>query len=297
MSERQELILKLIELRKTIDDIRKVSNLSDREIIRVVNTLKGKGYNIENYFDYDSSGYSISHGESHITKIKNDNNKFSCLLISDTHLLSQYESIDMIDKAYDFASKTGINYILHMGDFIHGDKFDLKKLEQLLKDYPKDKNMTTLLVMGNHDGLSMHKFGINISNIISSNRCDIVPLHDSFKKININDAVIEMCHKSSKDYKDFIVDSNTNIILKGHKHIFEVDSFINSDRKTGVMITVPSLSKMVMKDKGDVLQNGMVQLDLNFNNNKLRDCVIEQYGVDEKILKLGEINYQFRKIK
>ena len=50
MTERQKKILELVELKKSIFELKYYLNLNDKEIIRTINSLKSQGYNIEDKF-------------------------------------------------------------------------------------------------------------------------------------------------------------------------------------------------------------------------------------------------------
>ena len=71
------------------------------------------------------------------------------LLISDLHFGNELENLKLIDRAYNYCIKNGINIILCGGDFIDGsfskgsqkitDLYD--QIEYFIKNYPQDKNI------------------------------------------------------------------------------------------------------------------------------------------------------------
>ena len=142
MTERQKKILELIELKRSIFELKYHSNLNDKEIIRTINSLKSKGYNIEDRFSINYGHYlqlSKNTNNQIQLELNNQTTEFSVLAISDTHFISPYEDRKATDKIYDFASKKRIKYVFHLGDFVHGGDsncgytFNQKKFLQLLK--------------------------------------------------------------------------------------------------------------------------------------------------------------------
>lgn len=300
MTERQKKVLELLNLKKNILEMKSSLNLSDKEIIRTLNSLINQGYNVTNRFDINEGHYlTISRCINNQTKLTldNPNTEFSILAISDTHFLSPYEDRESVDRIYDFAAKEKIKYIFHMGDFIHGGDskngytFSKTKFLELLKKYPQDDQITTFFVLGNHDYYPLKKEKYNIVNAIKANRLDIVMLDN--KKINIGKSSIGISHQ----YKSKNITTTDSIILKGHQHIFKLEEFINEDNQSGLMITVPSVTNMV-QDKGcDVVQKGFVQLDLTIENNKIDSSTVKQYMLENSPIRVNEFHHEFQKIK
>ena len=161
MTERQKKILELIRLKNSVLSIKSKLNISDKELINIVRLLRDNGYNIEDKY-YIEDGHFFSLSDRYIREnteitLNEDTKNISFVAMSDTHLLSRYEAKGEIDQIYEYASKENIKYVFHMGDFIHGRDyingydFDRRKFEKLLKEYPKDDNIVTFLVLGNHD--------------------------------------------------------------------------------------------------------------------------------------------------
>ena len=83
------------------------------------------------------------------------------LLISDTHLASKYDRIDILEYLYDKAEKEGVKYVLHSGDFTDGKshrpehQYELRELsyqgqaDYAIDKYPKREGITTFVINGN----------------------------------------------------------------------------------------------------------------------------------------------------
>lgn len=307
MTEKQKKILRLIELKKNILELKSSLNISDKEIIRTLNSLINQGYNIENGFDQNIGHYlQLSNSINNQIKIglNNQNTEFSVLAISDTHFLSLYEDVKAVDRIYDFAAKKGIKYVFHMGDFIHGKDskngytFTKTKFLELLKEYPQDNYITTFLILGNHDFYPLRQSNYNISNVIKNNRLDLIPLENKNSKIVIGNSNIGLYHKDIpyKKEENRIVTLDS-IILKGHQHIFKLEEFINENNRNGLIITVPSVTNMVQDKGNEVLQKGFVQLDLTIKNNKIDSSTVMQYMIENSPVRVGEFHHEFQKIK
>lgn len=303
MTERQKQVLELIRLKNSILNIKASLNISDRELIRTVRSLCDKGYNIENKYLLNE-GHFLQLADKFIRDnveidLSPDYQKISFIAISDTHLLSKYEEKQAIDKIYDYTAKENIKYVFHMGDFIHGGdfidgyNFNKNKFEKLLKEYPKDNDIVTFLVLGNHDLRPIQRENYNIENVIKKSRLDIVPIGYNKRDIKVGSSIIELCHKEPQIINH---QSYPNIILNGHRHIYKVNPYINSDKINSIHINIPSVSNMIL-NKESILQNGFVRLNLTINQKKFKELNIEQFAFLDKMVKVSEYNHQFKKIK
>lgn len=84
-------------------------------------------------------------------------------LISDTHLGSVAERLDILNEAYDYFEKKGIKQVFHCGDMTDGMKQyrshinyvkvfgDMPQAIRVIKSYPKREGIKTYVINGNHD--------------------------------------------------------------------------------------------------------------------------------------------------
>lgn len=101
-------------------------------------------------------------------------------VISDTHLCSEAERLDIVNAAYDEYARQGITKVFHAGDLLDG--MDVYKGHNMfikvmggqsqaayfIKNYPRRKGITTYAIAGNHD-LSMYlKSGIDLASLVTS---------------------------------------------------------------------------------------------------------------------------------
>ena len=84
-------------------------------------------------------------------------------IISDTHLCSVAERLELVNEAYDTFVEQGITHVFHMGDLtdgwneyrnhisfvkVHGSQ---EQAIYAMKNFPKRKGITTYVIGGNHD--------------------------------------------------------------------------------------------------------------------------------------------------
>lgn len=84
-------------------------------------------------------------------------------IISDTHLCSVAERLDVVEEAYDVFADLGIQHVFHNGDLtdgwneyrnhisfvkVHGSQ---EQAIYAIKHYPRRGNLTTYVIGGNHD--------------------------------------------------------------------------------------------------------------------------------------------------
>lgn len=92
-------------------------------------------------------------------------------IISDTHLGSKFERLDILEAAYDHFAKAGIENVYHAGNLVDGEsvvnRYDLKvhglvdQTHYALDHYPQRKNITTHFIDGDdHEGWWTRREGI-----------------------------------------------------------------------------------------------------------------------------------------
>lgn len=253
---------------------------------------------INDYFDYQYALYKIAfklslreqHALFPLAEI--DDNKV--ILISDTHFGSVYQNYEYIDLVYEYAAKHGYKYILHGGDLFQGDVPPVinegenvsKQVHRLVSYYPYDKNITTYILLGNHDHFIYRNFE-NSYNIIKT-RSDLNILGIRYAYINWMNNLISIQHyvKKRKCKIDF-PRIETLVKFHGHRHELNViDSHIflptlSNDLKDYGKLNYPGfLTGFIDNDK--VYINSHV-----FNDKKIKDAglVLEKKINERDIIK------------
>lgn len=175
-------------------------------------------------------------------------------LVSDTHLCSNAERLDLVNLAYDTFASRGIKVVLHSGDFLDGNNVyrghennikvtgDMAQAKYFIQKYPRREGITTYGISGNHDLASYLKTGNDMLSLVVNGfkyegkdvkgRDDIKYLgHYAHRIIFPQQVTVELIHPLgsnpySKSYKQQRrsenMDRNTrpDLQVSGHFHDF-----------------------------------------------------------------------------
>jgi predicted phosphodiesterase len=230
----------LINKKKSLLQICNELELKDYEVIGIIELLKEDGF-LADYIDGEIVKLKkpIKHDDVYQVPANSENLKLC--LISDTHLCSKYDRVDILNYIYDKAYERGIKHILHSGDFTDGRShrpehiYELKELsydgqvDYCVDKYPKVEGITTYAIQGNHDNFWYKSNGSEILKSIAKQRDDIVYLGTDYADIKIGKIKIRLFHGSggisyAKSYKiqkylDGIPqDEMPQILQTGHIH-------------------------------------------------------------------------------
>ena len=213
-------------------------DLQEHEVYGLVELLKRKGY----LFDIlDGKIIKVKPlKENEVYKIPNNLNHLKLLLISDTHLGSKYDRLDILKYLYIKAEKAGVNYVLHSGDLTEGFSgrpqqiYELKEpsytgqRDYVIKNYPKS-SIPTYIIAGNHDLWWIKRCGADIVKDICDNREDLHYLGSDCEDLEIGKLRIRMFHgvggsayaksyKTQKYLDSIPVEERPHILQTGHTH-------------------------------------------------------------------------------
>jgi len=154
MNETIRKILELIDNGLSFNEISDILNLNCDELYRHIMMIINEGYNLTRKYYYDGNiKYKLNREQVNDDKIAiitpHDLRKIEFLIISDIHLSSCKERLDILNKAYDYCIVNNIHLILVVGDVIDGHLGYLPKInntsyEQVdycIKTYPYDKSI------------------------------------------------------------------------------------------------------------------------------------------------------------
>lgn len=229
----------LIKKQKSFIEICNELQLKDYEVIGLIDLMKQDGELI----DYVNGGlvrlktppkindvYQVEASSSHIP----------LLLISDTHLCSKYDRLDILRYLYAKADERGVKHILHSGDFTDGRSNRPEHIYELREpsyegqvDYCVEKYPTfdgkTYVISGNHDDWWYKSTGSEIVKAIANRREDIIYLGSDVADMKIGKLKIRLFHGKggnayAKSYKvqkylDSIpLEERPHILQTGHIH-------------------------------------------------------------------------------
>ena len=240
MDELLEKLINYLSKKKNpyVQNIAKDLKIEEYEVYGLVEMLKKKGYLFDIVEGQIIKVKPIK--ETDIYKIPNNLDHLKLLMISDTHLASKYDRIDILRYLYEKAEDNGTNYVLHSGDLTDGlsDRpeqiYSLKEASYVgQRDYVIDKypqtNIQTYLISGNHDLWWFKKCGADICKDIANQRDDIIYLGSDCEDLHIGKLKIRLFHGKggmsyAKSYKlqkylDGIpMEERPHILQTGHIH-------------------------------------------------------------------------------
>lgn len=301
MTENQELLLKLIKEGKTCNDISKELNISNKQLYNRLLTLKNNGIMLERkYYSNGQMTYKSIHSSSIIHnrfgEISNgilslhEENDIKMLVISDLHFGNKLERLDLVDNAFNYCAKNGINIILCAGDMIDSlpgrckEEYNTleKQIKHFVKDYPHDKNILTFAVGGNHDIYALYKEARSIIDYINNYRHDIIISDFLLNTVNIKNESINLYHHIDNYGK-----KNSDAIITLHGHAHKYMAYINQNNK--LQVVVPSLS-----DINETLPTAL-EMNLHFKKGFIETVDLKQIYFIYRDMVLSETSYNLMK--
>ena len=240
--ENKELCDKIYNLTKkghSFQEICEQLGLKDYEIVGLVTLMSREGYNID-FINGEIVLRKVPRQNPDVYEIPYNLEHLKLLLISDTHLCSKYDRLDILRYLYDKADDKGIKHILHSGDFTDGRStrpehiYELREpsyagqVQYCVDKYPKFSG-NTYVIQGNHDDWWYKSTGSEIVKSIAKDREDIKYLGADSADLKIGKLKIRLFHgigglayaKSYKlqKYLDATpVDDRPDILQTGHIH-------------------------------------------------------------------------------
>lgn len=303
MTEVNLKVLELIKENKSLKEIAKVLNISEKQLYMRIKQIINQGYQLSVDYCYNSDiYYKIEKGiytpkTNEITiKTSKTTKEFRCLVISDTHIGNIDSDINLIKIVYEYAAKNGINIIFNCGDLIEGtysvDKRNIddiySQIETYLRKHPYDKNIKNFTLLGNHDYHSLHYDGLDICKKIKNSRYDIVPIGygESLVKIKLDSMLLK--HELS------IVETpglgvNPKLTLLGHGHLMRTKVYEN------FCIGVPTLSYVSTNKKKEILP-GFIDMTINLENGKFEFLEVHHMIITPKIYEASVSRCRLKKL-
>lgn len=296
MTETNKQILDLINKNASVNEISKITGLTNKQLFHRLNLLKNQGYDFKRKYYYNGDiTYQL------VKSIRDDNKnnneatvltskkgkEFKALLISDLHIGNVKERVDFLDKSYNYCAKEGINIIINGGDLIDGTLCGSgkkkinnieKQIEYLLKVYPFDKNILNFVCLGNHDYNSITSTGQDLLKVLNNKRHDIISLGYGTGKLNIKNDCIYIKHNIENLPK--LSSLNHSLILSGHSHEMKYVQGANN-----LVVSIPSLSNI----KNGI--PGAIKMTLSFNNGFFNVGIFEHLIYSDNIYKVSESQY------
>ncbi len=162
--------------------------------------------------------------KSHYSQFRISDNK--ALIITDTHIGSHYEYLELFDTIFNFCSKYNFKNIIHAGDLIEGscylpnkkDPIDIQ-IKKVIDIFNQEGIPKTYYLHGNHEQNVEIYNNINIREELKTlSNLIYIGKGNSYVELNDNDP-INICHKLSSE-ETYVPNFETSLKLKGHHHCY-----------------------------------------------------------------------------
>ena len=229
----------LVKKKKGFIEICNELQLKDYEVIGLIGLMKQDGELID-YVNGELVRLKTPPEINDIYQVEASSSHIPLLLISDTHLCSKYDRLDILRYLYAKADERGVKHILHSGDFTDGRSnrpehiYELREpsyegqVEYCVEKYPTFSGKT-YVISGNHDDWWYKSTGSEIVKAIANRRDDIVYLGSDVADMKIGKLKVRLFHGKggnayAKSYKvqkylDSIpLEERPHILQTGHIH-------------------------------------------------------------------------------
>ncbi len=281
MSDLTIQLLKLINEGKTLNEISETLNISHKRIFNHLTMIKNSGYDFTR--SYYSNGnivyspevrYNVPSSDEVNLLMSQGDDTLRAVVISDTHIGSEKERLDLLEDTYNYCLSKGIHIIFNCGDLIDNIDNPSKvnredRVSYLLDNYPFDKSILNFVVLGNHDMSLFKVYGQNLMTMLNNYRHDLVTIGYFKGKINIKNESIALCHPHV-DYHLYL-NNKENVVFYGHSHFYGIKTFLAPARYIGVK--VPPLCDIFTKD---VSYPSILDMELSFDKGCFECLTLKQ---------------------
>lgn len=300
MVNREIKTMELIRQGKNNKEICNILKIDLRDLKNILISLKNKGVLYNKKYTLEGNTLYIPNKDLDGDTYKDidillSKNSFKSILISDLHLGTKEERLDLLNLVYEYASKEGIHLIINGGDLINGLTKERKNITQTMMEqcfyfiekHPFDKNILNICVLGNHDIKCLTKEGINFKYLLETNRLDFAISGVGEGRINLKKDSIYMyhplsCEENNLPWKRFI--------LVGHSHHYKIKIY-----KENVAIFIPALSNYVPESIG-IIPSFLV-METYLNKNFIESIRLENLTFnDNKITHLGVQELELKRV-
>ncbi len=300
MSELEIRVMDLIRQKKTNREICNVLKIDFMTLKDILLGLRTKGILYKRKFKLDGSTLYIPNQDLYGSSSKGvdiltSSNVIRTILLSDLHLGTQEERLDLLNLVYEYASKERIHIIINGGDLINGltpERHNvvetmMEQCEYFIEKHPFDKNILNVCVLGNHDIKSLTTEGINFGVLLENCRPDFAIAGVGKGQINLKDDSIYLYHPLSCNEK---VKGLERVALIGHSHHYKV-KVNNGD----IAIYIPALSNYVPLNSG-VMPSFLVMEVLLYGGYLKKIKLQNLTFVDKKVNYLGAQELEVKKV-
>jgi len=287
MSDTLNLIIAKIAEGKTMNEMCTELNLSRNRLHYYLGLIKNSGFQFSTVYEIDGE---IKFSLDAIKMLYEynglpflnvhiplpDSKAVKALAISDLHFGNELERRDAVDAVFNYCIKNNIHLILCCGDILDGTFTGgkqviingMEQVEYFIQNYPYDKNIVTLAVLGDHDFSILNKYKYNPAQIITKNRSDIAIGGYDYSFVRMRNDKITLHHKMYSHLPMQFSQISSNLILCGHYHNY------TASIDNGILnINVPTLSSI------NTNVPSALELELTFKDNLFNEISTNQLVV------------------
>lgn len=300
-SSLEKRIIDLIKQGKSNIEICQKLSLSNDTFRNILLNLKNKGLEYDKRYllnggtlytpNKDQNGKSVSNS---VTLLMKNKDELNALLISDLHLGTKEERLDLLNLVYDYATKSGIHIIINGGDLINGLTSErknicqthLRQCEYFIEKHPFDQGILNICVLGNHDVKGLNSDGINFARILENYRTDFAIAGVENGRVLVKNDFINMYHPLSCNCNNV---PKKKLVLVGHSHQYKV-RIINDN----VLIYIPALSNYVPASKGII--PSFLKMKMGFTGGFIEYVDLENLAfLNDKVTSLGKQEIEIKR--
>ncbi len=281
MSEKSIEVFTKIKDGKSLLQIMSEMNISYTSLLKIIKELILFGYEFDKKLFSDGRTYYNLKNNDKFDNIKRINfngneSSFRVLFLSDLHIGSINDCINLVEKTCNYAINNKIKYILNLGDFVENIYPDAKlrldttekQVDFIANNYPCDRRFTHIVLYGNHDYYSLLHDGMDVAKEIELRRPDIISLGYGRGYLGIANDYICLEHECPNRPAQLM--GLTNLKFIGHSHIYKLFR---------TQIYVPALSDETPSNYKMKPLKGF--LDVNFT---LKDGYISKLNIDHFVV-------------
>lgn len=178
-------VITYLKKQRTLREVATKFKISTDEVLTLTEYFQTKKHNIV-FDELNSTLIASTHFRTGKLSLDpkqfiNEKNKFRFGAVSDNHLGSHYERLDVLNTLYDIFEERGINIVFNGGNWIEGEshfnKADVRihgltnQINYAVREYPYKKGIKTYFISGDdHEGWYSQRNVLNIGDLWQSER-------------------------------------------------------------------------------------------------------------------------------
>ena len=305
MSESTLKLIELIKHGKTANEMAQELNISSKQLFNRLLQLKNIGFDFQRKYYYNGDIVYSFYNDVPVPQSLNsvdiitvpEEQEFEAVVISDLHIGSVDERLDMLDKIYDYCIQNNIHTIFNAGDIVDGmigkgekkQENIMEQINYMLRVYPFDKSILNYAVLGNHDINCLFRSGQDLATVLRNYRHDIIPVGYGTAQINIKNDKIVLKHPLVVSYSDSTEDYNDTLIIRGHQHKMSI-----SYGSTNCIVCAPTLSNIIMSENAIT---GAIKIKLYFEKGFFKLGYFDQLMITDKVFSINSMLISLNKEK